>query len=210
MQEVEPIDRYPVFDGECQPTHRNRVGDPRYPRRAIGIFSYTDTVLTPVDLNAPMYGFRRFEARRGDLVFQVAAVWTAKTDSPKAAFRQAHEGIDRHKAWILRCPTMIMGDFNANASFQGTHWKELMDRIESLGLVSAYHHFFNEAFGAETRPTYFHRSKQGAGSRDPQLDYCFVPSSWASHTDSVKVGAYQDWQGVSDHVPLIVDIALPV
>jgi endonuclease/exonuclease/phosphatase family metal-dependent hydrolase len=37
------------------------------------------------------------------------------------------------------------------------------------------------------------------------VDYCFVPTNWAS-TSKVAVGTATDWLDKSDHMPLIVDV----
>ncbi|HEY8787857.1 MAG TPA: hypothetical protein VIM10_01790 [Actinopolymorphaceae bacterium] len=41
------------------------------------------------------------------------------------------------------------------------------------------------------------------------IDYCFVPAAWTNHI-RVEVGAFADWvgTGLSDHVPLTVDVTL--
>ena len=205
VQEVENIDSQPILEGEDQPTFRNRVADPAYPKRAIGVFSYTDVALDPVDLSDTMYAFRRFEARRAGLLFQVAAVWNAATESRDTSYRQAHHGLRCHDAWIRRRPTVVLGDFNGNASYRGGDWQELSDLMAVLGLVSAYHHHFGEAFGRESRPTYFHHGK-GSGFH---VDYCFLPEAWATCIANVEVGLHRDWHEISDHVPLTVDLALP-
>jgi endonuclease/exonuclease/phosphatase family metal-dependent hydrolase len=207
MQEVEPPDGHLGFEGGSQPAKRDRMGDPGYPRASTGMFSYTGTILHAVDRADPMDCFRRYEAYRGDLIFQMIAVWTADTDSRQTAFLQAHQGIRRHRNWIKQRPTVILGNFNANASYSGTHWDELMDLVRPLELVSAYHRHFDEAFGFETRNTYFYRGNRSPGFH---IDYCFLPGAWASQIGDVQVGSFEDWQDVSDHVPLIVDIALPV
>ena len=49
VQEVEAIDKVLHFAGDCQPTFRDRICDPMFPTRAIGVFSYTDTRLVAVD-----------------------------------------------------------------------------------------------------------------------------------------------------------------
>ena len=59
VQELEPIDHLLLLAGNEQPTFRDRRSDPAYPRRAIGVFSYTDIKLEVVDAEAPLYGFRR-------------------------------------------------------------------------------------------------------------------------------------------------------
>ena len=120
VQEVEPIDGVRAFAGERQPTFRDRRADPAFPRRAIGVFSYTDTQLRPVDVPDPLFSFRRYEARHGDLLFNVVAVWPWQTKSSKTAYRQAHEGLIVHAGWIRKRSTVILGDFNA-------------DRITDLG-----------------------------------------------------------------------------
>jgi endonuclease/exonuclease/phosphatase family metal-dependent hydrolase len=205
VQEVEPIDYTVLFAGDCQPIFRDRRADPAYPRRAIGLFSYTDTKLKAVDESEPMYSFRRYEARRGDLLFNVVAVWPWQTKSSKTAYRQAHEGLSRHASWIGERPTVILGDFNANASFKGNNWKDLVDLLKPHGLVSAYHGYFKEAFGKETKPTHFHRGNQTAPFH---LDYCFLPETWARRIKKVEVGTYADWHERSDHAPLVVDLDL--
>ncbi len=202
-QEVESIENVLLFGGEYQPTYRDRMSDPAYPRRAVGVFSYTDTALKSVDSFEPLYGFRRYEGRRGDLLFQAVGVWTAATDTRETSYMQAHEGIRRHGDWIRRHPTVILGDFNDNASYRTPHWQRLLDLMRPLGLESAYHRYFAEAFGAETRPTHFHGGRETAPFH---LDYCFVPKAWADRLTRVEVGKYEDWHAHSDHVPLIVDI----
>jgi endonuclease/exonuclease/phosphatase family metal-dependent hydrolase len=203
VQEVEPIDRELRFDGACQPTYRDRIGDPAYPKRAIGVFSYTDMKLKPVDLPDPMYCFRRYKARHGALTFQVVAVWTVATKARETSYKQAHVGLRCHADWIRHRPTVILGDFNDNASYRGGNWQQLLDLVQPLGLVSAYHQYFSEPFGAETQPTYFH---QGKGTVAFHLDYCFVPDIWTQHIKKVEVGTFNDWHTISDHAPLIVDI----
>jgi exodeoxyribonuclease III len=205
VQEVEPIDNVLLFAGDCQPTYRDRVSGREAPRRGIGIFSYTDIQLQAVDSVEPMSTFRRYEARRGDLTFNVIGVWTWATKSASTSYRQAHEGFARYADWIRHRPTVVIGDFNGNGAFQGSNWRQLLELAGSLGLVSAYHHYFGESFGAETRPTHFHK---GDKARPFHLDYCFLPDAWAQRIRKVDVGLYSDWCGISDHVPLTVDLEM--
>ncbi len=206
VQEVEPLDRVKVFAGDTQPTFRDRWHSEQYPRRSIGLFSYTDTDLEPVDYPDPAFSFRRFEASHESLCFQVAAVWTYATKIRKNSYRQAHTGLTDHSEWIARVPTVVMGDFNANLSFRGDAMSTLLEITDALGLVSAYHNFFDEDFGKETRPTHFHHGKE---EKSCHLDYCFLPKEWIPMIERVEVGTYSEWGQISDHVPLIVDLKLP-
>ena len=79
-----------------------------------------------------------------------------------------------------------------------------MDLMSARGLVSAYHEFFGEAQGRETRPTCYLLWKK---ARPYHLDYCFVPKAWARRIRRVEVGSYEDWARHSDHRPLVVELA---
>ena len=206
VQEVEPLDRVKVFAGDTQPTFRDRWHCEQFPRRSIGIFSYTDTELRPVDYPDPAFSFRRFEASHGSLCFQVVGVWTYATKIRKNSYRQAHAGLTENSEWIAKVPTVVMGDFNQNLSFPGDTMKTLLEITDALGLGSAYHHFFDEKFGKETRPTRFPDDK---GEKPTHLDYCFLPKEWIPMIDRVEVGTYSEWGQISDHVPLIVDLKFP-
>ena len=107
-------------------------------------------------------------------------------------------------------PVILCGDFNSNKLWDdhrktGNH-SAVVRLLEKRGLLSAYHHFFSEPQGHETRPTYYfwHRKTRGY-----HIDYVFLPRAWASRIQSVQVGPHSDWSHLSDHVPLCVDLTLP-
>jgi len=206
VQEVEKIDAATKFAGEIEPTYRDRATLEKYPRRSIGMFSYTGLNLKAVDYPDPTFAFRRYSAWRKGISFQVVAVWTyALRGEREKSYRQAHEGLIDHSDWILKRPTVILGDFNQSAAYKSSGWRTLIALMDSLGLVSAYHNHFKETFGAESRPTHFHHGRE---SNPFHLDYCFLPREWAQRITSVEVGAHGDWSDVSDHRPLIVDVDL--
>jgi endonuclease/exonuclease/phosphatase family metal-dependent hydrolase len=152
----------------------------------------------------PIHFFIPLSASVRGFDFQLVAVWTARTDDAKTSYRQAHEGLDRYGEWITSKPTVLMGDFNANAGIgNGRLWRDLAARLERLGLVSSYHHFFREEFGNEKRPTHFFKGKKDSPCH---LDYCVVPADWRPSIESVEVGAYEDWSRLSDHGPLITNL----
>jgi hypothetical protein len=103
---------------------------------------------------------------------------------------------------------VLAGDLNSNTVWDGTHPKDrnhtaLVNRLAQLGLVSAYHAFYSEAHGHETRPTYYFHWKE---QRPYHIDYCFVPNAWAQNLRSVEVASYEDWKQHSDHRPLLIDV----
>ncbi len=60
---------------------------------------------------------------------------------------------------------------------------------------------------ALSEPTYYHRRQRSEGFH---IDHVYVPAAWADGI-SVGIGSYDTWvaPGLSDHTPVIVDIASP-
>ncbi|RWK47969.1 hypothetical protein [Mesorhizobium sp.] len=79
----------------------------------------------------------------------------------------------------------------------------VLDVLDRLGLVSAWHGHHGERFGAENASTYFHQWKRVQGFH---IDYVFVPNSIA--VSSAVLGSYDEFvtTRLSDHVPLTVDL----
>ncbi len=82
--------------------------------------------------------------------------------------------------------------------------------LDQLGSVSVYHEHSDEDYGSETRPTYFHRRRQAEAHH---IDFCFVHRSLVPRVRGFEVGTYDRWvarrdrsAGLSDHVPLILDL----
>ncbi|MGI5939792.1 MAG: hypothetical protein ACOX8V_03755 [Thermoleophilia bacterium] len=203
-QEITRHDEKLEFDGNFQPTFRDWVSLDR-PGGDIGVYSFTNTQLAPVASDDPIPGFHLYTAQRGDLSFQVVAVWSFFTRAKETRNTQIHDGLRRYGEWIAQKPTVIMGDFNDNGSFNNDRWRNLLDLMEPLGMASAYHRYFGEAFGEETRPTYqFHWSEEAVF----HVNYVFMPEDWAQRITKVQVGDSHHWNNLSDHMPVIVDLDL--
>ena len=72
-----------------------------------------------------------------------------------------------------------------------------------LGLVSAYHAIRGEIHGRETIPTLYWRDRTKDGPT-----HVFLPDRWVDRVRDLSVGTLEDWcgSGLSDHVPIVVDI----
>ena len=204
VPECEDVRDLPELAGAAQPTSRLWFGAAGT-TRGVGVFSYTGAEISAAPtIGDPLVFFVPLEVRAADLHFNLAAVWTAVTTDPKRRYRQAHEGLERHRDWMAARPTVLLGDFNnANVPLCAKLWRELVELLEPLGFVSAYHHHRREVYGAETSPTHFHK---GEPENPWHIDYCFVPAAWAERIEDVEVGAYEAWSAYSDHVPLRVDL----
>lgn len=80
--------------------------------------------------------------------------------------------------------------------------------MDDRRLVSAYHAFTSESHGAESQPTIYWRDRKLDGPRF-HIDFCFIPSEWVPSLEAVEVGGFAEYvgQGLSDHVPLVVNLA---
>ena len=140
--------------------------------------------------------------------FILFAVWT-KANQRYRYVTAAIKGLARYRHLFTEGPVVVMGDLNTNLIWDdhhppGENHSALISLMDKLGLVSAYHQFFGEPQGRETRPTTYLLWKR---ERPYHIDYCFVPKSWASRITRVEVGGYEDWQHHSDHRPLVVEVS---
>jgi Endonuclease/Exonuclease/phosphatase family len=143
----------------------------------------------------------------GPVKFLLLAVWAGQVGTARESnyVGQTYEAIIRHPHWFAETPTVICGDFNSNSSLDEGRKKRkhssVVKMLADRGMGSAYHAFFAEDHGQETRPThYFYYRRE----RPFHIDYIFVPRTW--RIERFDVGSYDEWRPASDHVPLWADI----
>jgi exodeoxyribonuclease III len=146
----------------------------------------------------------------GPRSFTLFAVWT-KTDQEHCYVEAAVRAVFLYRKLIASGPTVFMGDVNSNVIWDHQHAPDrshsaLVKQLSDLGLVSAYHAFFDEPHGKETRPTYYFHWKR---HKPFHLDYCFIPKAWLPAVRNVWVEPFESWKAHSDHRPLFVDFDPP-
>jgi hypothetical protein len=143
--------------------------------------------------------------RNGETSFQLLAVCTKPKPSGNYVgplSRSLHAYAD----WIASGPTVVAGDFNASVWFDksGPKFRQLLDRLHGMGLVSAWHDFHRQEHGKESQPTLFQTKKRDMGYH---IDFVFLPRSGPWMVKDINIGKYDDWvTSFSDHVPVIVDL----
>ena len=150
----------------------------------------------------------------GPVECNVLAVWAQNT--ARGAPRKNQPGpfqtaLDRYRTFLGERPSVVAGDLNNNTIWDKPGWRinhtSSVQMLEALGLVSAYHSIRCEPHGRETTPTLYWRDRTKNGPTY-HIDYVFIPNRWIDRVKSLRVGTFEDWcgSGLSDHVPIIVDI----
>jgi len=152
----------------------------------------------------------------GPVECNVLAVWAQNTG--RAVPRKNQPGplqtaLVRYKRFLADRPAVVAGDLNSNAIWDKPGWRinhtAAVKMLEGLGLVSAYHAVRGEPQGLETVPTLYWRDRTKDGPTY-HIDYVFLPGRWIDRVRDLTIGTFEDWcgSGLSDHVPIIVDIDL--
>lgn len=136
------------------------------------------------------------------------AVWTKQANSPTFGYiGQLWKWLQQHGQFLRAHPAMLLGDLNSNARWDvWDRWwnhSDVVRELDKLGLSSLYHHHREEAQGMESAPTFFlHRKIE----RPYHIDYAFL-SSMLLDGAGIEIGQPETWLTLSDHMPLVVDLA---
>lgn len=178
------------------------------PRQGIGVWASSRYQVSPLPgaVDVPRYTIPLQVT--GAQSFLLFAVWAQK-DPVYPYVRAVIRAVELYRDLIVSQPTVMLGDFNSNtfwdrASQDARDHSYLVRLLAELGLVSSYHQFFGEAHGSERRPTFYF---QWDRKKPYHIDYCFIPESWSPRLSKVRVGGYARWKALSDHRPLVVDLA---
>lgn len=138
--------------------------------------------------------------------FHILAVWACVSCSTLRYVRVLHQIIDRYSEFLAAKPSIVIGDFNSNAIWDGKHpatsHSGIVAKLEAVGLQSLYHHQTREPQGSESQGTFFMYRKP---DRPFHLDHAFVPIPLLDQSH-LAIGSPDVWLAHSDHLPLVVDI----
>lgn len=139
--------------------------------------------------------------------FNILAVWASVHAGNMRYVRVLHHIIDRYAAFLRAKPSIVTGDFNSNTMWDGKRLSGghagIVDKLQLIGLKSLYHYQTGEPQGEESQPTFYLYRKP---ERPYHLDHAFVPETVLDRT-RLTIGDPNIWLQLSDHMPLVVDIA---
>lgn len=170
-----------------------------YTARLAGQFAPTLRHIAPVHIAGPT-------------PCNLLAVWANPVGIRKRQSGPLQRALRRYKDFMSSAPAIVAGDLNNNAFWdrpgKRNNHLSTVSRLENLGLVSAYHTISGEQQGCESIPTLYWRDRTKDGPTY-HIDYIFLPREWIEHVRQLSVGTYEDWcgAGLSDHVPIVVDVA---
>lgn len=134
--------------------------------------------------------------------FNLLAVWTHRNNSPNFGYiGQLWKYLKINKANMQ--DAFLVGDLNSNAIWdQWDRWwnhTDVVKELSDLEIESAYHYSRNEEQGKETAPTlYLQRKKE----KPYHIDFIFAPLKKLKTMNELRVGNFQDWITISDHMPV--------
>jgi exodeoxyribonuclease-3 len=152
----------------------------------------------------------------GPARFNLLAVWAQNISGGNVRKRQAgplRRGLGKYKTFLTQLPAIVAGDLNNNVIWHKPGYRInhgiSVATLESYGLVSAYHARTGEEQGKETVPTLYWRDRKKDGPTY-HIDYVFLPRMWLDGVRDFSIGTFEDWCGakLSDHVPVVVDVAI--
>ena len=152
----------------------------------------------------------------GPAEFNLLAIWAMHANDgirKKAMAGPLRDSLDIHAKFLQAKPAIAAGDFNNNVFWDKPGWamnfEDTVARFDELNMLSAYHAHMEEAQGDESIPTHYWRDRTKDGPTY-HIDFIFIPKEWQAAVTDFEIGTFEDWCGskLSDHVPLVVDLAL--
>lgn len=192
IQECENPQKYP--NTPYYQFARNYIWIGENPNKGLAIFAKDTVEISNNNWNP--FCLRHFLSVRVNNTFDLLAVWACK---PYIEEFYIYQSIHFDK---FTSEMIIMGDFNSNAIWDKkneirTH-TAVVNRLQPLGLDSAYHFINHESHGSETTNTFFLYRHPDKGYH---IDYAFLKSS---SIENFEIANNNSWLQFSDHKPIIL------
>ena len=200
-----------IFNNETiKPTNMLWFGSNH--NKGLGIFSFSDFKLNLAPEYNPKFKFIIPIVVTGVMAdFILYAVWANNPDDKDGQYIvQVWKAIHYYDVLLTNNRSLLVGDFNSNTIWdkprrKGNH-SNVVKYLEEKHIYSTYHVYHKQHQGEEQHPTlYMYRHK----NKPYHIDYCFASAELMSGLQTVEVGNYDNWIGLSDHVPVIITFLSP-
>lgn len=178
------------------------------PHKGIGIYSYTDYKFELLPSFNPEFRYiLPFLVTGKGQTFTLFAIWAMnnKENYDQRYIGQIWLAIDYYSK-LLTNSLILVGDFNSNKIWDhkgrvGNH-SDVVSKLLTHNIHSIYHSYFKFEQGKDDHPTFFLQRNK---NKPYHIDYCFASIEFMNKVQKVEIGTYENWIGLSDHSPLIID-----
>ncbi len=136
--------------------------------------------------------------------FQLLATWAHQNNSPTFGYIGQFWKYLQTNFYLFE-NILIAGDLNSNVIWDvWDRWWNHSDVLEILNkknIVSLYHKVTDEEQGKESKSTFFLQRKK---EKAYHIDYFFGSSNF-HEPKKLTLGCYEDWIGISDHIPILLE-----
>lgn len=176
--------------------------------KGLAVFSFTDFKINLLDYHKEEFRMvLPLQIKNEKATYTVFAIWANNPHNRDYQYiGQIWKALNYYQNKLGENKTLLIGDFNSNTIWdrpkREANHSTVVDILLKQGIESTYHRFLNQTQGKELHPTLFMYRHQ---DKPYHIDYCFASYDMIQRLKNVEVGKYDDWSGVSDHMPLIVD-----
>ncbi len=192
------------------------IGD--NPNKGLAVFAFNGFTARLDDAYLPYLRYIAPVHIEGPMPFRLLAAWAQNASAGTNRKRQLgplRRSLGKYREFLQAGDVALAGDLNNNVIWDRPGWRvnhaKALKSLTALDLHSAYHTLTSEEPGHETAPTHYWRDRRKDGPTY-HIDYIFAPSGWLGRASGFHVGSFEDWcgNGLSDHVPLVLDVREPV
>lgn len=184
--------------------------------KGLGIIAFNGYRLTPVVPHFPTLHYVLPAEIHGPEQCRLVAVWAQNLSggvTRKHQLGPMRRALTKYRSHFSASPVIMGGDLNNNVFWDRPGYRvnhaKAVEQLAGHGLTSVYHARSGDVQGQEKIPTHFWRDRTRDGPTY-HIDYVFAPDTHLQRIRSFAVGTFDDWvgNGLSDHVPLTLDIDL--
>lgn len=163
--------------------------------KGLGIFAKKEIILN--DNKWDTNSLRNFISVNVNNKFDLIGVWAC---NPYIQEYYNYQNINFNK---YNSNTIIMGDFNSNKIWDKKNspknHSNVVRKLASKELISAYHSTYNEEQGEECQNTFYHYRNLEKGYH---IDHCFINKK---RIKKYEVLSAEKWLQFSDHIPILLE-----
>jgi len=196
---------------ECEYQHESYFPGAKYiwidrnRRKGLGVLSFSIQMETEDLFNDRLIYYLPLNLNSGQI--KLLALWAYNHRAPgqfgENTHGQPYKAIEYYHNWLSGTKIIVAGDFNNSVIWDKPKGKNNFSAIDQslsrYGLDSAYHKHYGLEMGKEIHGTLYHQKQ---AHKPYHIDYVYLNET-AIH--DVRIGDYETWITLSDHMPVIVD-----